>query len=86
MTPEAAIIEKWDTEHNNNFLVNQVILLSNRLLYVNRTTSAKLNLYSLKIFPRYTENIVKCKAKEKGSLESHSKKLTSILHLLKDSI
>ena len=82
MTAEAAIIGKWDAEHNNNLLVNHVTLLFKRFLYINRTTSAKLNLYSLKLYSRYTEIIEKRIAKEKGSLECHFKKWNLILHSL----
>ena len=78
---EAAITGKWNAEHNSNVLVNHVTLFIEPFLYINRTTSAKLNLHSLKIYQRYTENIEKCIAKEKGSLECHLKKWNPILHL-----
>ena len=34
---------KWDAEHNN-LLVNHVILLFKRFLYINRTASGKIKL------------------------------------------
>ena len=51
LTAEAAIIGKRDAEHRNSLLVNHVTLFK-RFLYINRTTSAKLNLYSLKFYSR----------------------------------
>ena len=74
LTAEAAIIGKWDAEHSSSLLVNHVTLLFKRFLYINRTTSAKSNLYSLKLYSRYIEIIEKRIAKEKGSLECHFKK------------
>ena len=66
LTAEAAIIGKWDAEHSNSLLVNHVTLLFKRFLYINRTTSTKLNLYSLKLYLRYIETIEKRIAKEKA--------------------
>ena len=66
LTAEAAIIGKWDAEHSNSLLVNHVTLLFKRFLYINRTTSVKLNLYSLKLYLRYIEIIEKRIAKEKA--------------------
>ena len=80
LTAEAAIIGEWDAEHNNNLLVNHVTLLFKRFLYINRTTSAKLKLYSLKLYLRYNEIIEKRITKEKGSLQCHFKKWNPILH------
>ena len=82
LTAEAALIGKWDAEHNNNLLANHVTLLFKRFFYINRTTSTKLNLYSLKLYLGYTEIIEKRIAKEKGSLECHFKKWNPILLLL----
>ena len=79
LTAEVTIIGKWDAKRNTNLLINHVTLLFERFLYVNTTTSAKLNLHSLKIYLRYTENIKKRIAKEKGSLECHFKKWNPIM-------
>ena len=78
LAAEAAIIGKWDGKHSNSLLVNHVTLLFERFLYINRTTSAKLNLYSLKRYSRYIEITEKRIAKEQGSLECHFKKWNPI--------
>ena len=82
LEPQAIILGIWDTNNDDFALINHILLLFKRYIYLKRAERLGPNINGMKSFIKSIETIECRIASAKGKLSSHYKKWEKLLPLL----
>ena len=82
LDPEIVIFGLWNSQSTDYILINHIILLFKRFLYLKRTEKHNVSISGLKGFVKSIENIERQIASGRQKLDIHYKKWNSVLSIL----
>ena len=82
LEPSIVILVVWNTENENNVLVDHVVLLFKYFVYKNRTNKHAINIHALKKYIKFLQKIEQRIARKIDRLEKRFTKWEPIAQLL----